>query len=135
MKRRALLLYLILLLSGAILASGQDRKLHIRFLDPSCGDSPIKGVKVTVEGSPRFSKSYKTDRDGWFTAKKLPEGTYKLDVQKYGFKRYLINDINLTGDSKLFEFTYKLERGYPSYDPNVGNPKYKPCKHEDKDGD
>lgn len=106
--------------------------MRIRFLDPSCDDKPIKDVKIKVESEAHFSKSYKTDADGYFTAAKLPEGTYRLTVKKYGFKVHIVGGIPLLGDTTLFEHTYKLERGYSSDDPNVGNPKYKPCKHEDK---
>ncbi len=132
MTRRIAILSLILCIS--LFSFGQNRTLKLRFLDPSCDDSPIQGVRVKVNGSRHFSK-YKTARNGWLVAKNLPETTFGLVVKKYGFKKYLIGDISLIGKSTTFEHIYKLERGYSSNDPNFGNPKYQPCKHKDKNWD
>jgi 5-hydroxyisourate hydrolase-like protein (transthyretin family) len=112
-------IFALLAISG--FAYAQDRTLKIRFLDPSCKGSPIKGVKVKVENEASFAKSYKTDADGRFVARKLPTGTYRLTAKKYGFKVHIFQDIDMRGNEVVFDTTYKLERGYSSNDTKTGN--------------
>ncbi|MFL6375815.1 MAG: carboxypeptidase-like regulatory domain-containing protein [Pyrinomonadaceae bacterium] len=113
-------------------ARSQTASLRVGFRDPACHGTPIKGVKVKVEGH-RFSKTFKTDPTGFFTVSKLPHGTYRITTLKYGFKNTIIEHIELSRGG-IFEHTFELERGYASDDgdPNIGNPRYDWCKHEDK---
>lgn len=125
------ILFIVIITSASV--SAQERSLRIRFIDPSCKNAPVPGVKVKLKGDSGFSKTYKSDVEGWLTARNLPTATYQLTAKKYGFKRHILLDVRLDEYSLYFEKTYELERGYASSDTNVGNPKYEPCKHEDKD--
>jgi len=125
------ILIIVMITSASI--SAQERSLRVRFLDPSCNNSPVRNVKVKVKGDSGFSKTYKTDAEGWISARNLPKATYHLTAKKYGFKVHIFRDIRLDEYSLSYERTYELQRGYRSSDPNVGSPKYEPCKHEDKD--
>ena len=124
---------LVILFAGlSITARSQTVSLRIGFRDPACQNKPIKGVKVTLEGR-RFSRSLKTDASGFFTISKLPPGIYQMTTNKYGFRNYVFNNIQILAGLG-FQHVYDLERGYASndYDRTINNPRSEPCKHEDK---
>src|SRR4030095_14644251 len=109
----------------------QDHRgyVSIRYIDPSCREKPIKGVRVRVTGQ-HYSKKLRTKPDGTFELKLTP-GIYMIFAEKYGFKKLNILNVNINkgSDQKL---TFKMERGYATNDATPSSPDYDPCLHEDR---
>ena len=110
--------------------------IDLTFLDPSCHDMPVLGVRIRVE-RPHKSKKGKwdlihkgrTDSSGHFAVSTLQPGEYRTVSQKYGFKIMLHHFEIAAGNAH--HLTVSMERGYASDDANPGSPKYDPCKHQD----
>src|SRR2546421_8510718 len=82
----------------------------------------IAKAMITAE-SGKIKRKFKSDREGRFEAC-LPTGTYKVTVEKYGFKRYIVNDVQVTSETEA-TVNLDMEAGYATDDPNAG--KTKPC--------
>ena len=98
----------------------QHERLRGRLRD-SCGLGIAKAA-ITAEGG-RIRRKFKSDKEGRFEAC-LPAGTYKLTVEKYGFKRHIVLDVEVTAESTA-TVEVDMEVGYASDDPNARDAK--PC--------
>lgn len=81
----------------------------------------VAKAAIMIKGT-KLKRKLKSDTEGKFEVS-LPPGTYKITVEKYGFKRY-INDVKITADTNL-PVTVKMEYGWSTSDPNAG--KVGPC--------
>ena len=84
----------------------------------------IAKAAITAE-SGKIRRKFRSDKEGRFEAC-LPTGTYKLTVEKYGFKRYLVVDVEVTVGSTA-TVKVDMEAGYASNDPNAEKAPRKPC--------
>ncbi|HWQ33194.1 MAG TPA: carboxypeptidase regulatory-like domain-containing protein [Blastocatellia bacterium] len=62
----------------------------------------VAGAKVTItEISTGISRNVETNADGGYVMPYLPPGTYKIEVEKQGFKKHLQENIQLSTGSTL----------------------------------
>jgi hypothetical protein len=92
---------------------------HLR--DPWC-DSGVAKAAITIKGA-KFKRKLKSDLSGNFDICLTP-GTYQVTVEKYGFKRYIVNDLKVTS-GETSPVKLDMEAGWATSDPNLG--KRAPC--------
>lgn len=114
MKKNKLLLLLCFLTFIVFLQSCDEDKPLVTSGDitgtvsESGSNEPIEAVLVSLQGR---SQSYKTGRDGKFEIKNLPEATYTINVEKYG---YLSNKKQVTVIAgKTTNSDFSLEKQVP----------------------
>ena len=88
-----------------------------------CGAGITKAI-VKITGA-RFKRKIKSDREGRFELY-LPTGIYEITVEKYGFKRYIVPDVQVRSESEA-AVKLDMEAGYASDDPNGQKPSSAPC--------
>ncbi len=118
-------------------ATPQTETVSFTYVDPSCDEKPVVGVRVRVERPHKRKRDKwvlvvkrRTDVAGRFTSPVLPPGRYRTLSEKYGFKR-MINLFEIV-EGKSHSRTLAMERGYASSDMREHYPTdYDPCKHED----
>jgi hypothetical protein len=64
-------------------------------------------------------RKFKSDGAGKFEVCLLA-GTYQITVQKYGFKRYIVDDVEVRPNATT-TLNLDMEAGYATDDPNAGN--------------
>lgn len=77
-------------------------------------DHPVKAAKIVIRQG-KFRRRLKSGDDGEAHTQ-LPAGTYNVTVEKYAFKRYIVDVVVKSGDSDT-QVELKMEAGYASNDP------------------
>ena len=85
---------------------------------------------VITAKSGKVKRKFKSDRAGKFEVC-LPVGTYQITVEKYGFKRYIVNDVEVKPNATA-TVNLDMEAGYASNDPNAEKALLKPCPPPNK---
>ena len=90
----------LLLLAGLLLPSqsfGQATTATIKGEVVDQSDTPLEGVKLTViSDNLQGSREALTGTDGRFRFLALPPGTYRLDIEKEGFKTIIRSNLSLS---------------------------------------
>ena len=89
----------------------------------------IAEAAITAK-SGRVKRKSKSDKAGNFEFC-LPAGTYQIIVEKYGFKRYIVNDVEVKPNA-MATVNLHMEAGYASDDPNAEKALLKPCPPPNK---
>lgn len=87
------------------------------FASNLCGER-VEGVKIRIEGE-MFKRKLKSNKSGRAEIM-LPEGTYRVSVNKYGFMSYVVTVEVPANSDKGVQFNMK--EGYSSSDPKEGLP-------------
>ena len=98
-----------------------DGRVAVHLKDPWCKAGVAK-ASITIRGA-RLKRSYKTDAADDLEAC-LPPGVYTVTVEKYGFKRYVVNDLKIA-PGETSPVNLDMEAGWATDDPNAG--KHAPC--------
>jgi carboxypeptidase family protein len=85
---------------------------------------------VITAKSGKVKRKFKSDKAGIFEVC-LPAGTYQIIVEKYGFKRYILNDVEVK-PNETAKINLDLEAGYATNDPNAYEASLKPCPPPNK---
>ena len=85
---------------------------------------------VITAKSGKVRRKLKSDRAGRFEFC-LPAGTYQITVEKYGFKRYIVNDLEVKPNA-MATVNLDMEAGYASDDPNAEKALLNPCPPPNK---
>ena len=90
---RSLRVPLLLLLFGRLVAAQTTTATITGFVsDPT--QAAVAGAKVTAANNATgFSRSVSTSADGSYTLPSLPIGTYRLHIERSGFKKYVQDDV------------------------------------------
>jgi Carboxypeptidase regulatory-like domain len=91
-------------------------------LDARCKTGVAKAA-ITIRGT-KLKRKLKSNTEGNFEIS-LPPGTYQITIEKYGFKRYIVNDVKVGADTE-FPVTVHMNYGWSTDDPNHGKPE--PCR-------
>ena len=107
---RLLLVAAVFLLLGSSLVCGQAVTGSIvgNITDPS--GAAVAGAKVTItEINTGIARAATTNEDGVFVVSYLPPGTYKLEIEKTGFKRFTTTGLQLaTGERKRMDASLEV---------------------------
>ena len=76
----------VLLLAAGQFAQSNTGELHITVIDPS--GLPLNSHVELVSEANRFRERLETDAQGTLTAKRLPFGTYRVEVARDGFATF-----------------------------------------------
>ena len=79
-------------------------------------EAGIAKAVITAKGG-KVKRKFKSDGAGRFEVC-LPAGTYQIRVERYGFKRYIVNEVQVKPDS-VVSVDLDMEAGYASDDPNA----------------
>jgi hypothetical protein len=85
---------------------------------------------VITAKSGKVKRKLKSDGAGKFEVC-LPAGTYQITVEKYRFKRYIVNDVEVKPNTTA-TVNLDMEAGYASDDPNAEKALLKPCPPPNK---
>src|SRR5581483_8619108 len=99
-----------------------DGTLSGRLRDVFCNTGVINAA-ITIKGD-QIKRKLKSDSDGKFELC-LPAGKYQITVDRYAFKRYIMNDIQVRKETNT-PINIDMERGYDSDDPSEGQPQQCP---------
>jgi hypothetical protein len=109
-KSTALLIPFLLLLSGTLFAQVTSGSISGSVKDSSGASVP--GAMVTVSNaSIGVSRSTTTSDDGGFVAPNLPPGTYEVQVEVTGFKKFQKTGIVLTAGGRVNAGDFLLDVG------------------------
>jgi hypothetical protein len=97
-----------------------------------CHGDGIRKAKIIVPGG-KIKRKLKSKNNGEFRIT-LPEGTYQITVEKYGFKRYIVQDVKVQTNLSA-KINLEMEAGYASDDLNDGKQNLKPCPPSNKSVD
>ena len=93
---RLLIAVSMLLLFGSSLAKGQAVTGSIVGNITDAGGASIAGAKITItEINTGIARTVASGADGGYVMPYLPPGTYRIEVEKSGFKRFATVDIRL----------------------------------------
>ena len=98
-----------------------DGKVAGHLNDPWC-KTGIAKASITIKGA-KLKRKVKSDASGNFEFC-VPPGDYTVTVEKYGFKRYTVDDLKVTSGT-MSPVTLNMEAGWATNDPNLG--KRAPC--------
>ncbi|MGH9626911.1 MAG: TonB-dependent receptor domain-containing protein [Bryobacteraceae bacterium] len=84
----------------ALSAAAQEARLSGTVTDPSGGSLPSTQVTATQSGRDLVFRAVTGD-DGRFVFARLPIGTYEIEAEATGFKRYVKSDLNLTTNADV----------------------------------
>src|SRR5262249_44510203 len=98
---RLLLAVSMFLLFGSSLALGQAVTGSLVGNITDAGGASVGGAKITItEINTGIARAVVTGADGGYVMPYLPPGTYRVEIEKLGFKRFATTDIRLaTGQS------------------------------------
>src|ERR1044071_1985596 len=83
--------------------------------------SPVVGATVTISNSERsFNRTQVTNSDGAYQFKPIQPGTYRLEVENIGFKKYLVNSVEARVDTGI-DVDVQLEVGAVNETVNVAS--------------
>jgi hypothetical protein len=82
----------------------------------------IAKAAITIKGA-KLKRKLKSDAYGNFEFC-VPPGNYTVTVEKYGFKRYLVDNLKVTS-GETSPVNLDMEAGWATSDPNLG--KRAPC--------
>jgi hypothetical protein len=88
------------------------------------------GKAVITAKSGKVKRKFKSNAAGKFEVC-LPAGIYQITVEKYGFKRYIVNDVEVRANATT-TLNLDMEAGYASDDPNAEKALLKPCPPPNK---
>ena len=113
------LLFFNLVLFGSLSAQVSDNslkygKLVIQLRD-LCGNS-IEKALVKIQGS-ELKRKFKSNKQGKVEIS-LPIKKYNIEVEKYGFKIYIVNNIEVNEENNSI-VKLDMEEGYASDDPKA----------------
>jgi len=97
-----------------------------------CHGNGIGKAKITVQGE-NIKRKLKSKNNGEFRLV-LPEGTYQITIEKYGFKRSIVQDVKVQTNLSA-KINVEMEAGYASSDPNDGKQNLNPCPPSNKSMD
>ena len=103
-----------------------EPKINGRLRDVRC-KSGIPKAAIVIKGG-KLKRKGKSDSAGNF-AVCVPVGIYQVTVEKYGYKRYIVNDLNVTAEGNAI-VDLEMEHGWATDDPNEG--KTEPCPAAEK---
>ena len=89
-----------------------------------CHSDGVGKAKITVQGE-NIKRKLKSEKSGELRVN-LPEGIYQITIEKYGFKRLIVQDVKVQ-TSLAAKLDLVMEAGYASDDPNDGKQNLKPC--------
>ena len=83
-----------------VLAQFDSGQLSGFVRDPQGGVVPGATVKV-LNDSTKAERSYTSDNSGYFVAPALPPGSYRVEIQLAGFRKYVRTGVKLDAASKV----------------------------------
>ena len=89
----------------------------------------IAKAAITAK-SGKVKRKFKSDRAGKFEVC-LPAGPYQIIVEKYGFKRYILNDVEVKPNATT-KVSLDIEAGYATNDPNAYQASLNQCPPPNK---
>src|SRR5215831_4380948 len=89
------ILYLVAVLFSAPFAFAQDRGTIVGTITDTSGGAVPGAVVMVANPATGFSQSVPTASDGTFTFVYLPVGRYNLTVEKTGFKKADVTDVQV----------------------------------------
>ena len=101
-----------LLLSATVPLAAQsttNQQISGQVIDASGSAVPNATVQIANMDT-NLTRTATTNESGNYVVSNLPIGRYSISVEAQGFKKYVVNDIGLTVDSKL-AVNPKLEIG------------------------
>ncbi len=75
------------------------------YVEMKYNNVPIKGATITVKGT---SLSTISDEDGYYEINFIDEGWYDIEVYKYGFKKYIMRNYNISDLSGTYRLDIEL---------------------------
>jgi len=117
MKKPFVLIAACLLL--AISANAQSGSSSVRGVVTDPKGSPIAGATVTLSSPAKnFTRTQVTNTDGAYLFRPVPPGTYHLEVEMNGFKKYLISSVQALVDTPT-DVDVQLEVGSVAETVNI----------------
>ncbi|HZI46646.1 MAG TPA: carboxypeptidase-like regulatory domain-containing protein, partial [Pyrinomonadaceae bacterium] len=102
-------------------AHAQSGSSSLRGIVSDPHGSPVVGATVTISNSERsFNRTQVTNSDGAYQFKPIPPGTYRLEVENTGFKKYLVNSVEARVDTGT-DVDVQLEVGAVNETVNVAS--------------
>jgi uncharacterized membrane protein len=89
-----------------------------------CYGNVVKSAKIKVKNE-EFSRKRKSDKSGLFKFQ-LPEGIYEITVEKCGFKKVKIQNVNVQENSEK-NINVDMQISYATDIMNSCSPYDKPC--------